>query len=141
MKLGNRPSCAGVNRFGRLSSTPSAQIPQISRTFQLAKYSMPTTSRTVQPSYRSPAPRLVGFAARCFLVPFSGRLAGRRRIRLGQYRADRAAQHADADALCDVDLDLLRAQHLVDGADDTAAGDYPVAAPERAEHRAVILRF
>ena len=36
-ELGSQESCAGVNRFGRLNSTPSAQIPQISRTFHWAK--------------------------------------------------------------------------------------------------------
>ena len=45
-----------------------------------------------------------------------------------------------AHALGDVDVDLFAARrHLRHGADDAAAGDHPVAAPQRIEHGAVLL--
>ena len=62
-------------------------------------------------------------------------------IGLGEDAGDRAAQHPHAHPVGDVDLDLLRAHHPGDGAEDAAAGHDPVAAPQRVEHRPMILRF
>src|SRR3954447_2554278 len=88
---------------------------------------------------------LVGGAACRFLFPgFLGvallnRLARRGRVGLGQDARDRTAQNPHAHIRGEIDLDLLGTHHFRHRAEKPAAGHDAIAAPQRIEHRAVVL--
>ena len=70
---------------------------------------------------------VLGIVLAVVLVAFGGD-----RLGLRQHRGDRAAHDPHAHAVGDLDQHLVVADHLGDRADDAAAGDDAVAAPQRA---------
>src|SRR6266404_9723987 len=78
-----------------------------------------------------------GFRA-SFLFLFGG-FTNRGGIGLGEHAGDCTAQHPDANPVGDVDRDLLRIVDPRHRSDDPAPGHNPVAAPQRVEHRLLIL--
>src|SRR6516162_5648518 len=71
----------------------------------------------------------------------SGGFARRGRVGLGEHAGNRATQYPHPHTLGDVDGDFLGAVHASNRSDDPAAGDDPIAAPQRVEHLAVFLLF